>query len=344
MLLTVCVLLAPTAWASWSTLKSTGAGTLGVGNPSCAAIFTGHVVCAALSAESAMTVSEFNGTTWGAWKSLTGAVSSIPSCTGDGAGNVLCAATAADGGLLNAIFNGAAWSTPTELKATLYSAPSCAEYKAGKVLCAARNASGGLAWMVYNGTQWSGVGTLATTAAYSPSYASDQNGGVVCAVPGDDGTTQVNRYVSGAWEGFLNLGGWAVGGAVQCAYNSPAGEVTCYQSGTNNALYINSFNGGNWSTGWDNIWFGLGGLMDANANCISQSVGEYLCTMNGIGSGTLQGESGLNSRVWNGSSWSGWINIGTAGIGSPSCAPLGNGEVVCVVRQVNNLLYSSVGP
>jgi hypothetical protein len=48
--------------------------------------------------------------------------------------------------------------------------------------------------------------------------------------------------------------------------------------------------------------------------------------------------------VYNGSSWLGFAKIGGTGVGSPACAPLGTGQVVCVVLGINNKLTSVVGP
>ena len=76
--LSTFLLMTSAAWASWGTFISTGPAT-GIGNPSCASVSTGEVACAVRSGKSAIMVNEFNGTTWGAWKSLTGTVSSDPS-------------------------------------------------------------------------------------------------------------------------------------------------------------------------------------------------------------------------------------------------------------------------
>ncbi|MFZ0563451.1 MAG: hypothetical protein WAM43_17710 [Terriglobales bacterium] len=98
MLFSVCLGLAQPSWASWGSFVSTGT-TTGFGNPSCAPVSTGNVACAVRSGTSAVMVNEFNGTKWGTWKNLAGAVSSDPSCTSDGNGNVFCAAIATNGNL-----------------------------------------------------------------------------------------------------------------------------------------------------------------------------------------------------------------------------------------------------
>ena len=118
LVLSACLLMAPAAWASWGSFISTGTAT-GIGNPSCAPVSTGQVACAVRSSKSAIMVNEFNGTSWGTWKSLAGTVNSDPSCTSDGNGNVFCAATATNDDLQVTILKGGVWSTPTKISAAL---------------------------------------------------------------------------------------------------------------------------------------------------------------------------------------------------------------------------------
>ena len=215
-------------------------------------------------------VNEFNGTSWGTWKSLAGAVSSDPSCTSDGNGNVFCAATATNGDLQVTVLSGGVWSTPTKVKATLFSAPSCAEYTAGQVLCAARNTEGGLAWSLYNGTAWSAFANLATSAVSAPSCTTDHNGGVICAIFTTGSTTLVNRFTSGAWLGFLSIGGIA-GGQPDCSFWQATGQVACFAKAYNSGIYVSTFGGGSWAAGDWSPYSNLGGAVNDNANCATQA-------------------------------------------------------------------------
>src|SRR2546425_8009773 len=95
----------PAASASWGAFVSTGTAT-GIGNPSCALVTTGHVVCAVRTGKAAIVVNELNGSTWNGWKTLAMTISSDPSCASDGGGKVICAATATSGNLQVSIFNG----------------------------------------------------------------------------------------------------------------------------------------------------------------------------------------------------------------------------------------------
>src|SRR5450755_568624 len=311
LLLPLCLALSPSAWASWGSFVSTGAGT-GIGTPSCAQVSTSHVACAVRSGKAAIMVNEFNGTAWGKWTSLAGAVSSDPSCTSDGAGNVICGATAISGNLQWSIFNGTTWSAPAAVSAALYSAPSCAEYTAGEVLCAARNVSGGLEWSLYNGTTWSAFKNITTTAVSAPSCTTDNNKGVVCAVFITASVTVVNRFAAGAWEGFLSIGGIA-GGEPECSSLNSGGKVACFAKAYNSGIYGSLFNGGAWVAGDWATYGGLGGSVNENAGCTAQSAGLLVCGVIGALDNAFYG------NVYNGSSWLGWAKIGGLGVGTPAC-------------------------
>jgi hypothetical protein len=337
LLLSACLLMAPAAWASWGSFISTGAAT-GIGNPSCAPASTGQVACAVRSSKSAIMVNEFNGISWGTWKSLAGAVSSDPSCTSDETGKVFCAATATNGDLQVTVLKSGVWSAPTKIKAALYSAPSCAELAAGEVLCAARSSSGGLAYSIYNGTSWSAFQTVATSAVSAPGCATDNAGSVVCAMVTVGGATLANRYTAGAWEGFLNLGGLAAGNP-NCSSVNSTGKVACFGEAYNSGMiYGAEFLGGLWAPSNWTTYGALGGTVSNNANCTTQGAGLVVC-------GAISELDGaFYADVYNGSGWEGWVKIGATGIGIPACGALGTGQVVCVVMGIDSKLTSVVGP
>ena len=337
LVLTLCPTLCSVAWASWGSFTSTGTAT-GIGAPSCAEVSANHVVCAVRSGMSTVMVNGFNGTTWGAWTSLPGTVESDPSCTSDGAGKVICAAAATNGKLQVSIFNGTSWSTPTQVSASLYSAPGCAQYTTGQVVCAARNVAGGLAWSRYNGTTWTAFANLSPTggAVSAPSCTTDNNSGVVCSVFVKGFGTQVNRYAAGKWEGFLSIGGIA-GGEPDCTSLDSGGQVVCFAKAYSSGIYVNLFNGAAWAVGSWSGYRGLGGGVNDNASCTSQNAGQLVCGVNAY-------DNIFYANVFTGASWSGWIRVGGTGVGSPACAPLGTGKVVCVVMGINNRLTSVVGP
>ncbi len=331
------LMMAAPAWAKWSGFTSTGTATA-IGNPSCAQAGNNHIACAALTEKSTMMVNQYNGTAWGSWTALTGAVASSPSCTSDGAGKVFCAATAATGGLEVAILTGTTWSAPALVAGALYSAPSCAEYLAGEVLCMARNGAGGLVWTLYSGGKWSAFANITTLAVSVPSCTGDHNNGVICAFYTVGYSTLVDRFAAGAWNGLINIGGVA-GGNPDCTFWKPTGEVVCFAKADSDAIYASTFTGGTWVAGNWSAYGSLGGVVNDNASCTSQGLNELVC-----GAISPVGNNEFYGNTYNGTSWSGWVAAAGQALGSPSCAPLTTGKALCLVTDVNNQLSSIVGP
>jgi hypothetical protein len=90
---------------------------------------------------------------------------------------------------------------------------------------------------------------------------------------------------------------------------------------------------GNWAT-----YGGIGGTVNDNASCTSQTAGHLVCGVIAVTDAALYG------NIYNGSSWLDWNKVGGTGVGTPSCTPLGTGQVVCLVVGPNNKLTSVVGP
>jgi len=102
------VLMALPSFGAWGAFVSTGS-TIVNSEPSCAPTSGGQAVCAARSLKNTIVVNQFNGTTWGNWKTIAGAVTSAPSCASDGNSKVICAARATNGGMAYTVFSGGTW-------------------------------------------------------------------------------------------------------------------------------------------------------------------------------------------------------------------------------------------
>ena len=221
--------------------------------------------------------------------------------------------------------------------------PSCAELKAGQVLCTARGATGGLSWSLYNGTALEQVREprhldgLGSELYQRSQWRSGLRG--FHQRRGHPGES-LFRF---QWQlgGFLNLGGIA-GGNPDCTFFSTVDPVVCFAKAIGDSIFVTVFDGGNWVMGSWTTYGNLGGEVNDNASCTSQATGELVCGV--IGQPTPG--NAFYADVFNGSSWSGWTLIGGGGtgLGSPSCAPLGSGKVVCVIMGLNNKLTSVVGP
>ena len=119
-----------------------------------------------------------------------------------------------------------------------------------------------------------------------------------------------------------------------------SGNVVCFAEAYNSGIYGARFNGGAWTLADWTGYSSIGGEVNANASCTTQSANELVCGAYGVGADNDE----FYADVYNGSSWSGFTVVGGTGLGSPSCAPLGTGEVVCVAMGPNNKLTSTVGP
>jgi hypothetical protein len=82
----------------------------------------------------------------------------------------------------------------------------------------------------------------------------------------------------------------------------------------------------------------MSGTVNDNAGCTSQAAGLLVC------GATTVTDNAFYADVWGGSSWLGWSKVGGSATGSPACAPLGTGQVVCVMTTLTNLVTSVVGP
>jgi hypothetical protein len=201
----------------------------------------------------------------------------------------------------------------------------------------ARNSTGGLAWSLYNGTKWSAFVNLKTSAVSAPNCTTDNAGSVICSVYTTASATLVNRFTGSAWSGFLNIGGLA-GGEPDCASLNSGGKVACFAKAYNSGVFVSAFNGGSWVAGDWTPYGGLSGNVNDNAGCTSQAAGELVCGAIGVN------DSAFYANVFNGTNWAGWAKIGATGVASPACAPLGTGQVVCLVTGIDNKFTSVVGP
>jgi len=116
------------------------------------------------------------------------------------------------------------------------------------------------------------------------------------------------------------------------------GNVVCFAEGYASSIYSTRYNGRGWTVANWTLYSGLGGVVTENASCTAQSAGLLVCGVLSVN------DDAFYADVWNGVSWSGWVKIGNSGMGSPACAPLGTGQVVCLIVSVRNQLTSAIGP
>jgi hypothetical protein len=324
------------AQAAWTTPSAVNATTLN-GEPSCVGLGNGEALCGALGSKSTVIASRYNGTSWSAWKALSGAASSAPSCVDNGAGRVVCASRATSGQLQYAVYDPAVniWSTTQKVTSTLFSGPSCARLGTSNVLCAARSSSGGLIYSVYDGVAWSAFSTVTGSILSRPACASDGSGGVVCVVINPANGLSAIRYASGAWGAFTPLGGVAGSDDVRCnaVEGSATYKVFCLVAGANSVVYLSYYTGKAWSG-----WGSLGLQTNYGASCGQYVSGQVVCGAVAVS------DNALYTTTWNGTSWAAWAKLGGTGRGTPACAGLGNGKVMCAFPGVDNKLIFAAGP
>jgi hypothetical protein len=253
----------------------------------------------------------------------------------------VCAARAVNGQLQYSVFDPVAnvWTKSLKVAGSaLFSGPSCARLAAGSVLCAARGATGGLTYSIFSGGLWAPFSSLAASVAGRPACASGAASQVVCAVISPATySVSVTRYASGAWSAFVPLGGVTGSDDLRCTSLESGGAVACFVQASNSVLLVNRLTGGGWPGAWSG-WTQLSLGTNANGACGVTSPGQLACTNIATSDGALWGVT------FDGVFWGSWTKLGGLLVGTPGCAGLGNGKVVCVATGVDNKAAFSVGP
>jgi hypothetical protein len=326
----------------------------------------------------------YSGGSWHGWAPETGGntLASDPSCSGPGVEDVkneyvICAARTATGGVAVDRYENGSFASELVVGASgaFGSAPSCAPLasrsEALGVACSARTASSQLISAVYhNASAWSalsnwtlvslntGSGATALPVLSAPGCAPDNLGDVICAwLSAANGVATVaatqlqpspSHHGGVVWSAIASLGGDGTN-PPSCTDAGAVGQVGCFSTGTNSALYGDEFAGGAFAAPRWGGWGGFEGLVQS-----------YSCADYGLHGGTTSYACGvvglINSGFWTntlahiGVPWSGWVLQGksTSFIGNPSCFALRRnvtpGRVMCVVPQANGTTVSIIGP
>jgi len=217
-------------------------------------------------------------------------------------------------------------------------------------LCAGRGPTGDLVSEAYNGGTWSAaswkkVGATASTV-YSPlGCAPDDLGNAICAWLTTGSAVAAREFNGSRWSAEVNTGGTASNPPV-CTDAGVTGQLACFATGTDSALFGNPFAGGKFvAAGWGG-WGSIGGLVHGYGCAeFGRRAGlvNYACGVTGLPT------SGFYTNEYNGSSWGNFVQQGThTYIGSPSCFALNKtvtpGRVMCVVTEESGRSVSIVGP
>jgi len=343
--LTACLLLIPSASATWSGFRTMGA-TATLGEPSCVQLAAQNIVCVAQSQQSTLMANQFINNAWSGWTSLTGAVSSDPSCLNDGAGKVVCGVRSGTNTLVATVFDGTTWSPYIDSTGQIFSQPSCALLRSTKVLCAARSKTSTLANSVLNTSTlaWGTFKTVAAILTSAPGCANDNDGDVICAmnalVAPTNNTIVVNRFDGSKWAGFLTLQGSISGSNPSCTSMGVKGQVVCFDRANNTAIYANMFKSGIWQnsnwTGWRAI---TGASVGPRVSCGIPAAGSLACGV------LFLGDSFMYTATFDGTNWTAFAKVGTKPIAAgPACTTQSTGKVICAAVGLNYQAGSITGP
>ena len=240
------------SWAGFQDL-----GGIVVRKPNCIRWSLLGAMCAVIGTDSAVQVNRFNGATWSGFQALGGISVSDPACAsagGLGLNDAHCAIIGTDGALYVNRFDGANWLGFQKLGGSYIYNPTCTEdYTFGGVFCAAVTTGGKLDGWKYNVGVWSKMPQSANPGAAitaDPNCAGIGQNKILCAVRAG-GSLRVNRADNGfTWPFFQNLGG-ILTAAPNCTLSSPPfgamPTAVCVVRGTNSGVFINRFDGSNWS-------------------------------------------------------------------------------------------------
>jgi len=342
--LSAAALLTPLASATWSGFRSLGT-TKVVGNPSCAQLGSGEVMCVAQSETHTLMANQFTSGAWSGWTNLSGTVTSDPICVSDGTDSVFCGVTSASNTLAGTLFNGTKWSSLNDSGGLINSRPSCALLRAGKVLCGARSQTGSLTTSVFSGTTWGKFSTQTASLLNAPACTGDGDGNVICeanAIVNNVTNTIADLFDGSKWQGILTLNGYFIAPPICLALGekgSVEGKVACFVLGGNDAYWVNQFNGNGWNTqdwtGWGQITFNV---YPGAGSCAMES-GSIVCGFINVQ------DSLFYEQTYTNGSWIGYNKVGgTPFIAGPSCITLTSGKVMCVLIGLNNQAVSVTGP
>lgn len=287
-------------------------------NPATASRGGGDSWIFARAADGATLERHWNGSAWTDWSSLGGVATSGPAAVGYG-GQVHVFVRGTDGATYENVYSGVTWSGWSSVGGYALSAPAAALRRGplGYIDLAVRGLDSAIYFQSYvPGKGWSGFSSRGGVLTSAPALNSQSDGIVNIWARGTDGAVKQQAWNGSAWSAWMDLGGGIFG--APSAVSRTENVVDVYARGANNATYQRYWTA---SGGWSQ-WF----LVDQTAIDSSPAAGadgpahEWL---------VARGGSGLMYKEWNGSAWSGWIDLGPVAVpAAPAPLPTAlDGEV-----------------
>jgi len=301
-----------------STLKSTIDKLAGSG----AGSGTGPAVCSqdansldvfVQGTDHALWYKQWDGTSWGSWKSLGGALTSSPAAASRSAGKIDVFVRGTDGALWSrATANGGtSWSNWYKIGGQLLAGTGPAAYEWGDarigVFVTGTNRALYHIWYDASGpwSRWQNLGGALTS---SPAATSPASGVIDVSVRGGDGAVWWDHY-NGTWSGWSTPLGGSLGGltpvnSAPAACSWGAGRLDVFVQGIDGALWHKGYTGGKWY-GWQS----LGGKLTSGpaATAMTATTGDQIGVFVRGGDGALWEKSYSSSSA---SGWGAWSKIG----------------------------------
>jgi uncharacterized protein YvpB len=246
--------------------------------------------------DNALWIRSWDGTTWGGWSSLGGALTSDPAAVSWGTDRIDVLVRGTDMGLYHRYWSGGNnWSGWEALGGILASAPTVASWGPGRLDIFARGADDALWSIAWAGTQWTGWYSLGGRITATPAAASWGPNRIDVFVRGGDGALW-HRAWSGLWYGWEPLGGWLTSAPAASSWGP--GRIDVFVRGGDDAAWHNAWVGTQW-TGWQP----LGGYLTSQPEAVSFDA-------NRIDLFVRSSANVVYQTGWDGAAWSGWRGLG----------------------------------
>jgi len=168
---------------------------------------------------------------------------------------------------------------------------------------------------------WEGLpGPPGHAVTSEASAVSPELGMVDVFVRGGDAALWHRRYANGQWEGWQRLGGVLAGAPAAVAVG--AGRIDVFVKGTDSRLYLDAFDGNNWS------WTGPGGRIADSPVAVSASAGSADAFVMGV-----------DGALWRWSTSTGWAFVGGRIATRPGASVRTGGVLDAFVNGVDGRLW-----
>jgi hypothetical protein len=204
------------------------------------------------------------GTTWSAWQSLGGQLTSDPAAVSWGPGRIDVFARGSDNSLMHTWYDGS-WHGWQSLGGTLSSGPSAASWSANRLDVLARGTDGAIWHTWWDGIRWGNWQSLAGQLSSEPSSISWGPNRLDIFARGLDNAVW-HIWWDGAWHPWQRLGGMLTSGFSATSWG--AGRIDLFARGTDSGLWHLWY-----ANGWS-VWESQGGTLISDPAAVATGAGR----------------------------------------------------------------------